>query len=62
MKVLKQAEAMGKPGLLEIYGREDIFIFTLNQPVFVPHWTKFDTSNLSSYLSASYDWTPVGSG
>lgn len=28
-EVLKKAEAMGKPGLVEIYGREDSFIFTV---------------------------------
>lgn len=28
-EVIKKAEAMGKPGLVEIYGREDSFIFTV---------------------------------
>ncbi|XVE93416.1 hypothetical protein REPUB_Repub01dG0190400 [Reevesia pubescens] len=28
-EVLKKAEAMGKPGLVEIYGKEDSFIFTV---------------------------------
>ncbi|KAG4153071.1 hypothetical protein ERO13_D04G161200v2 [Gossypium hirsutum] len=28
-EVLKKAEAMGKPGLVEIYGKEDSFIFTI---------------------------------
>ncbi|KAJ6804055.1 DNA-directed RNA polymerases II, IV and V subunit 3-like [Iris pallida] len=28
-EVIKKAEAMGKPGLIEIYGKEDSFIFTV---------------------------------
>ncbi|XP_016730553.2 DNA-directed RNA polymerases II, IV and V subunit 3-like [Gossypium hirsutum] len=28
-EVLKKAEAMGKPGLVEIYAKEDSFIFTV---------------------------------
>lgn len=28
-EVLKKAEAMGKPGLIEIYAKEDSFIFTV---------------------------------
>ena len=28
-EVIKKAEAMGKPGLVEIYAREDNFIFTV---------------------------------
>ena len=28
-EVIKKAEAMGKPGLVEIYAKEDSFIFTV---------------------------------
>lgn len=35
-EVIKKAEAMGKPGLVEIYAREDSFIFTVESTGAIP--------------------------